>query len=349
MSRQDQRYVGLWLFICCALVYAMLALGGITRLTGSGLSIVEWQPLIGILPPMDQAAWETLFAKYQLSPEFRHINSDMNLEGFKQIFWLEYLHRLLGRLVGVVFFLPFVFFLLLRKLDKPLAIRLGFYFLLGGLQGLMGWLMVKSGLVNDPHVSPYRLTMHLGLAFLLYGLMLWTALDLFIGDEGRPTGQPPDGLRLLSLVVIVLVSVTVLSGGFVAGSKAGYSFSTFPLMDGQWFPDAYWELEPAWLNFFENVAAIQWDHRFMATLTFFSVVVYWLAARRVEPPTRVRLALHLLLLAVMVQVSLGIATLLLQMPINLAWAHQVWAMVVFTVAMFIHYHLRTGMGRSAWN
>ncbi|MBF0272501.1 MAG: COX15/CtaA family protein [Magnetococcales bacterium] len=349
MTRQDQRHVGLWLFVCCALVYAMLALGGITRLTGSGLSMVEWQPLIGVLPPSDQTAWQELFAKYQSTPEFRHVNYDMDLEGFKGIFWLEYFHRLLGRLTGVVFFVPFAWFLWRRKVDRPVTIRLGMIFLLGGMQGVMGWLMVKSGLISDPHVSPYRLTAHLALAFLVYGWMLWTAMELFIGAEGRPRGTPPDVLKRFSLGIVTLVSVTVVSGGFVAGAKAGYGYNTFPLMHGQWIPDAYWEMQPAWHNFFENVATIQWNHRLLATISFFSVVAYWFLGQRMTPPSRIRVGLHLLLLAVSIQVLLGIATLLLHVPINLAWAHQVWSMALFTVAMFIHFHMQTGVSRAAWN
>ncbi|MBF0339839.1 MAG: COX15/CtaA family protein [Magnetococcales bacterium] len=349
MTRQDQRLVGMWLYVCCALVYAMLALGGITRLTGSGLSMVEWQPLIGVLPPMSETAWQELFIKYQLTPEYRHVNHDMTLEGFKGIFWLEYFHRLLGRGTGLVFFLPFAWFVWKKRLDRPTTIRLGGIFFLGAMQGLMGWLMVKSGLISDPHVSPYRLTAHLGLAFLLYGWMLWSAMELHIGADGRATGRAPRDFQRFSFWLVTLLSVTVLSGGFVAGAKAGYGYNTFPLMHGQLFPDAYWDLQPAWINFFENPAAIQWDHRLMATITFFAVVGFWFAGRHAAPPPAVRVALHLLLAAVIVQVLLGIATLLLHVPTNLAWAHQVWAMVLFTLAMFIHFHMQTGNSREAWS
>ncbi|MBF0214093.1 MAG: COX15/CtaA family protein [Magnetococcales bacterium] len=349
MTRQDRRQVGWWLFVCCALVYGMLALGGITRLTGSGLSMVEWQPLIGTLPPMDQAAWQEVFTKYQNTPEFRHVNHDMDLEGFKGIFWLEYFHRLLGRMTGVVFFVPFAWFLWRRKLDRPVTIRLLSIFLLGGMQGVMGWLMVKSGLISDPHVSPYRLTAHLGLAFLVYGWMLWTALELFIDQDASPATASAPGFRRASLGIVTLISVTVLSGGFVAGAKAGYGYNTFPRMHDEWFPDAYWDMVPAWRNFFENVAAIQWDHRLMATLTFFAILAYWVLGRRFASSGPVRVGLHLLLLAVSLQVALGIATLLLHVPVNLAWAHQVWSMALFTVALFIHFHLHSGSSRAAWS
>ncbi|MEO5345617.1 MAG: COX15/CtaA family protein [Magnetococcus sp. YQC-9] len=349
MTNQDRRQVGIWLFICCALVYAMLALGGITRLTGSGLSMVEWQPLIGTLPPMDQNAWQELFAKYQLTPEFKHINHDMDLNGFKGIFWLEYFHRLLGRSVGLVFFLPFAWFYWRKKLDRPTMIRLGLIFLVGGLQGVMGWLMVKSGLINDPHVSPYRLTAHLGLAFIVYGWMLWTGLELFIGVEGLPTGRPPQWLKSASLTILVLISVTILSGGFVAGAKAGYGYNTFPLMHGQWFPDAYFELQPAWLNLFENPAAIQWDHRLLATITFFAVLGYGMLGVRSGAPARIHTSYYYLMMAMVLQVALGIATLLLHVPISLAWMHQVWSMALFSIAMFIHFYMQSGQSRDAWS
>ncbi|MBF0180286.1 MAG: COX15/CtaA family protein [Magnetococcales bacterium] len=348
MNRRDQRWVGFWLFVCAALVYAMLALGGITRLTGSGLSMVEWQPGT-FFPPSTQAAWEETFAKYQESPEFRHINPHMNLEGFKGIFWLEFYHRLTGRMIGFVFFLPFAWFLWRRMIDRDLARRLFGIFVLGGMQGVMGWLMVASGLIDNPHVSAYRLTAHLGLAFLIYGLLLWSAMDQFIGEEGRPTGQAPAAMPIVSLGVIGMICVTVVSGGFVAGAKAGYGYNTFPLMAGQWLPDAYWDLEPGWKNLFENNAAIQWNHRLMATLTLLSVWGYWSWGRRQEPPSKIRVGLDLLFLAAVVQVSLGIATLLMLVPIPLAWTHQVWSMMVFTIALFVHFHLRTGSARQGWN
>lgn len=349
MTRRDQRHIGLWLFICCGFVYAMLALGGITRLTGSGLSIVEWQPIVGFLPPMNLTDWQELFAKYQLSPEFRHINHDMDLEGFKGIFWLEFWHRVLGRAIGLVFFIPYVLFLWMGKMDRPMALKLGAIFLLGGLQGLMGWLMVHSGLILDPHVSAYRLTAHLGLAFLLYGLMLWMALHLFIGEEGRPTGRAPEFLHPISLGLLFLLSITILSGGFMAGAKAGYGYNTFPLMAGQWFPDAYWEMELGWRNFFENVATIQWNHRILAILTVALIVTYWNLGRQTDPPPQIRIGLNWLLFAIFVQATLGIATLLLLMPINLALAHQVWSMAVFTVALVTHYHLETGTSKAGWS
>src|SRR5512141_615893 len=204
----SQRAVALWLLACCALVFAMVVVGGITRLTHSGLSIVEWQPLVGALPPLDERQWEATFAKYRETPEFRLRNHDMTLGGFKGIFWWEYFHRLLGRLVGAVFFVPFLYFLVRGRIHGTLAWRLGAIFLLGGLQGALGWYMVKSGLVDDPRVSPLRLAAHLGMAFLLFALMLWTALGLLAAprDAGAPRARAWAG------VLVGVVFVMVLSG-----------------------------------------------------------------------------------------------------------------------------------------
>ncbi|MEO5379043.1 MAG: COX15/CtaA family protein [Magnetococcus sp. DMHC-6] len=343
MPPQDQRRIAQWLFICSGLVVAMLALGGLTRLTGSGLSMVEWKPITGIIPPMNLADWQDLFSKYQQSPEFRHINHGMDLNGFKEIFWLEFLHRLLGRLIGFVFFMPFIYFLVTKKIDRPLAIKLGGMFVLGGLQGVMGWLMVKSGLVANPHVSAYRLTAHLALAFLVYALMMWTAFGLYFGQQiPSPRVQLPKGLQHGSWGVLSLVSITAMSGGFVAGAKAGFSYNTFPLMGGQWFPEAYWDLQPAWLNIFENIPAIQWNHRLLATITFGSILAFWFWSRKQNLPRLVGMSTHFLLLAAILQIALGISTLLLRIPIALASLHQVGAILVFTLILFIHFHLQLG-------
>ena len=209
----DQRQIAYWLLTCCVLVFAMVIVGGITRLTGSGLSMVEWKPVYGILPPLNDEDWQLLFEKYQQTPEYQHVNIGMDVEGFKSIFWLEYLHRILGRIIGLVFFLPLLYFWLRKKIPMGLKPKLIAMFVLGGLQGLLGWYMVKSGLVDRPSVSQYRLTAHLLLAVLVYAYMLWVALGLLGVGQLRTVSNR--GLFGLAIIALLLITITLMSGGFV--------------------------------------------------------------------------------------------------------------------------------------
>ncbi len=327
----DRRIAG-WLFICCLMIYAMVMLGGVTRLTGSGLSMVEWDPIFGIIPPLDEASWQATFELYRQSPEYQKINAGMDLEGFKGIYWFEYAHRLLGRSIGTVFLLPFLYFLYRGWIRRSLTPQLAGMFVLGGLQGLMGWYMVKSGLVDNPHVSQYRLTAHLGLAVLIYGWILYVAIGLWFGDNAHRVSA---NQRRNILLLGILVFVTMLSGGFVAGLKAGYAYNTFPLMDGYWIPQAIFMLDPWWRNFFENIATVQFDHRLLALLVFVSVLAIWLNALRRIEVRQLRRALHLLLAVALLQVSLGISTLLLHVPLSLASLHQGGALLLFSVLVFL--------------
>ncbi len=335
-----QKAIAIWLFICCASIFAMVILGGVTRLTGSGLSMVEWEPLMGILPPLDHAQWQETFLLYQQFPEYKLHNYSMNLEEFKSIFWFEYSHRLLGRMIGFIFIVPLLYFIMTRKIRKSLIPKLIGMFILGGLQGLMGWYMVKSGLVQDPHVSQYRLTAHLALAFIVYAYIFWVALDLFFSDQDRIRKTAISGLKRFSLLLTLLIFITVLSGGFVAGLKAGYAFNTFPLMGGRLVPESIFALSPVWKNFFENIATVQFDHRVMATLLFIIIPLFWLNAIRQDVPARVRTGAHLLLAMLGIQVTLGISTLLLHVPVPLAAAHQGGALMLFTIMLFITHELR---------
>ncbi len=331
----------MWLLACCALVFAMVVLGGVTRLTHSGLSIVEWQPIVGTVPPLTEADWQALFLKYQQTPEYQKVNPGMSLDGFKGIFWLEYFHRLLGRLIGAAFFVPFAYFLLRRALATPLALKLAGVFLLGALQGAMGWYMVASGLIDDPRVSQYRLTAHLALAFAIYAAMLWIALDLLTPPAGRPVvAQGLRGVRRLAWGVTVLVVAMVVTGGFVAGIRAGFAYNTFPLMNGHWIPPELFMIDPWYLNFFNNMATVQFDHRLLAWLLAFTVPWLWVEAGRAGVPAQARLLTHLMLAALALQTALGIATLLLVVPAALAAAHQAGALVVFTVALALNHALR---------
>lgn len=331
-ERQHNRIVASWLLICCFLIFAMVVLGGVTRLTGSGLSMVEWDPIFGVVPPLSQEAWETVFAKYQQSPEFQKVNMHMDVEDFKSIYWFEFAHRLLGRMIGTVFLLPFLYFLWRGWLQRPLIPKLVIMFVLGGLQGLLGWYMVQSGLVDNPHVSQYRLTAHLLAAFLIYGFIFWVALDLLYPREDRPT-VAAGGVRKGTIAFLALAVITMGSGGLVAGLKAGHAYNTFPLMDGHLIPKAMFLLEPRWHNFFENIATVQFDHRLLATLVLLSAVLLWLKTRRLDRSVRRRA--HLVLGMVGLQVGLGIATLLLHVPVPLASAHQAGALVLLTLTLFL--------------
>ena len=316
MTDRDRRIVAGWLFLCAALAFMVVLVGGVTRLTRSGLSIVEWQPLIGVLPPLSQADWEALFANYRDTPEFRLVNFDMTLEGFKRIFWWEYIHRLLARAIGLVFFLPYLYFLARRKLDGPLAWKLGGIFVLGALQGAMGWYMVKSGLVDDPKVSPVRLTMHLGLALAIFSLELWLALQLL-----SPRGK----LERLAAALPFIVFAMALSGGMVAGLRAGHAYNTFPLMNGHLVPPEAMLLEPWWRNFLYNMATVQLVHRAFFWILCVLIFVVWWRHRHAAPA-------NALLAAFAMQAALGIATLLNGVPIALGAAHQGGAVLVLAAA-----------------
>jgi len=322
------------------MIYAMVVLGGVTRLTGSGLSMVEWDPIFGIVPPLDESAWQAVFSKYQASPEYQKINVGMDLAGFKSIYWFEYAHRVLGRTIGTVFLLPLIFFWWRGKLSPRLKPRLAFAFVLGGLQGLLGWYMVKSGLIDDPHVSQYRLTAHLALALFIYAWLFWQFLGLMDHRDGSEPG-PAFSTRLAAVAVTVLVATTIVSGGFVAGLKAGHAYNTFPKMGDAWLPPAGLSLQPAWRNVFENIATVQFDHRVLALTTLVAILMFWIVKRPKLESARGRIATHLLLLAGVTQVSLGISTLLLRVPVPLAATHQAGAVLVLTAALFLSHSLFT--------
>jgi cytochrome c oxidase assembly protein subunit 15 len=291
---------------------------------------------MGWLPPFTDAEWQRVFALYQQTPEFLKVNAQMDVEAFKSIFWLEFLHRLLGRTIGIVFLLPFVFFLAkgyIRTREWPKYLLM---FVLGGLQGVLGWYMVKSGLVDNPHVSQYRLTAHLFAAFLIYAYMFWVAMSLLFPVSG--TNKHPWYGR--SLALTVLTSVTIVSGGFVAGLKAGKIYNTFPMMGDYWVPPGTMALEPFWRNFFDNSTTVQLDHRILAITTFIAVIIFWIKARKADLPTRTRPAVNALLHTAVLQVALGITTLLMSVPVILGATHQAVAMLLFTVSLYVLHSLR---------
>ncbi len=342
-TRSDgSRAIAFWLLLCCAMVFAIVVVGGVTRLTHSGLSIVEWQPIVGTIPPLNDAEWQAAFSKYQQTPEFKLRNFDMGVSEFKGIFWWEYIHRLLGRLIGVVFLLPFLYFLARGQARGALAWKLGGIFLLGALQGAMGWYMVKSGLVDEPRVSHLRLTAHLGLAFVIFAAQLWVALDLL---RTRPASSdsvlsaPRRSLARLANGVAVLVFVMVLSGGLVAGLRAGLAYNTFPLMHGKFIPPDMFVLDPWYANFIGNIATVQFDHRLIAWLLLILIPALWWRVMRADVSGLARTAAHLVLGALAIQFTLGVATLLLSVPVALGVAHQGGAMVLFGVTLLLAHEL----------
>ena len=327
----NPRSVAYWLLGVCALVFAMVVLGGVTRLTGSGLSMVNWAPLMGILPPLGPEQWQRSFELYQQFPEYQKLNVGMDLAGYKSIFWFEYAHRLLGRSIGLAFFLPFVYFLIRRRLPPGIVPKLLAMFVLGGLQGLLGWYMVKSGLVNDPHVSQYRLTAHLLLAFAIYAYMLWVAADLLLPAPSRQR-HPLLGFAWLAFA---LITITVISGGFVAGLKAGHVSDTFPLMYGAWFPEQVYQQAELAGNLFEDPITVQFNHRIIASLTFFLICLLCIAGLRSPLPGYARSGFIALLLSAIVQLALGIGTIIAHVPVPLAATHQAGALVLFTCSLFV--------------
>ena len=329
MNPGDRRQVAAWLILCAAMVFAMVVVGGVTRLTHSGLSMVEWRPLAGALPPLSQADWQELFLKYQQTPEFRMVNHAMDLDGFKTIFWWEYVHRLLGRTIGLVFLLPFAFFLVRRRLGKPLLWKLSGIFLLGALQGALGWYMVASGLVDDPRVSHFRLTAHLGVALAIFAAEMWVAFDLLV-----PKKHPR---KLLETILPLLVFAMALTGGMVAGLRAGYAYNTFPLMNGALVPPETFLLEPWWRNFAYNMAAVQLAHRCGFWLLAVLVPLAWWRGRGTP-------AANLLLGLFVLQAALGISTLLLGVPLALAAAHQAGAVLLLAAALW---NARAGRAEAA--
>ncbi len=336
-NRRPPRAVGYWLLTCAAMVFAMVVIGGITRLTGSGLSMVEWRPVFGFLPPLSHEAWQRVFDLYRATPQYLEVNRGMSLAEFEAIFWWEYFHRVWGRVIGLVFFVPFIWFLLRGYVRGPLAMKLAGLFVLGGAQGAMGWYMVMSGLVDVPEVSQYRLAAHFALAFLILALLLWTSLSVLVPERMAVPDANSRTTRKLAVAVLHLVALTVLSGAFVAGTDAGFIFNTFPLMDGQIVPPGYFDTP---LAPFEDHATIQFHHRVLALVTFGTIMWLWWRSRWLALVPRARAAINLLGLAAIGQVALGITTLLLVVPVHLGAMHQAGAVIVFSLTVWFVYEMR---------
>jgi cytochrome c oxidase assembly protein subunit 15 len=315
----------------------MVVVGGITRLTLSGLSITEWKPIVGVFPPLSTADWAAEFAKYKEIPEYRAVHSLMNMDEFKSIYFWEYMHRLLGRLIALVYAIPFAWFLVGGRLPRRLVPPLCGILLLGFAQGGLGWYMVESGLADRVEVSQYRLVAHLALALAIYAAILWVALGIVRGSAHADPGR---NWRWAAETILLLVALTIVAGGFVAGTRAGLTYNTFPLMDGRLVPEGYAQFRPFVLNWFESIAAVQFDHRLLAVATMAVIILVWAASSRAVLPRPARAALHGLVAIALLQVALGITTLLLVVPIPLAAAHQAGAVLVLTAAIVFRHTLR---------
>ncbi|EED31332.1 cytochrome oxidase assembly [gamma proteobacterium NOR5-3] len=346
-QKHHDRQLALWLLCCAVVIYGMILLGGVTRLTESGLSMVEWRPIMGIWPPIGEAAWQEVFAKYQRFPEYQKINQGMGLDEFKVIFMYEYLHRVLGRLIGLLFVIPLLFFALRGCIRPGLMPRLLLLLVLGGCQGLLGWYMVKSGLVDRPSVSQYRLTAHLGLAVALYAAIFWQFLNLWpraTGPTKPVSGYTMTGLAKWSPLLIGLVYLMILSGGLVAGTDAGYSYPTWPNMGPGFIPPGLYEGTPQWLAAFEDVTTIQFNHRMFAYLLVIVVGGFALRLLLQTSDGFLRLTGAAVMAALLLQVTLGISTLLTRMAIPVAAGHQAGAILLLTVLLFTVHALRRRQG-----
>jgi heme a synthase len=336
IEARNRRQVAIWLWVVAGLVALMVLVGGLTRLTDSGLSITTWKPIHGALPPLSQAEWEEELEAYRKIPEYQQINKGMSLDEFKAIFWWEWGHRNLGRVIGLAFFVPFVVFLVLGRIERRWIPRLLLLFALGGLQGFVGWWMVASGLTGRTDVSQYRLVAHLSLALVIYCGLVWTALEI---GQRRPVAAMQSRLFPWALGFLALVFVQIMLGGFVAGTDAGMTYNTWPLMDGRVVPEGYWGHDPWWLSPFEQIQAIQFNHRMGGYAVGAAAILLWWWARKEGNPGQARLA-DILLALVVAQIALGIATLVAVMPMSLAVMHQFGAVLLLTAAVAYAFTLR---------
>lgn len=320
-----------WLGVVCATVWVMIIVGGVTRLTGSGLSMVDWRPIMGIIPPLNESEWQAAFDAYRQFPEYQQVNRGMSLEAFKGIFFWEYAHRVLGRMIGIIYFVPLVLLWALGHVEQRYRVRLVVALFLGGLQGLLGWYMVKSGLIDVPRVSHYRLAAHLSLAMFIMCYLFWLILDL--ADVPRQAVTPRT--RRLVYAVTGAVVLQILYGAFTAGLRAGYGYNTWPLMNGEFMSTAVFFMEPLWINFFESGATVQFIHRWLAVVVLGLAVWLWLSAR--QESRQMAWAAALLLGAILVQFAIGVLTLVHVVPVSLGTLHQGWAVTVLLALVYMTY------------
>lgn len=340
MLKDNKLPIIYWLFTGCFLIFIMVIIGGITRLTQSGLSIVEWNLIMGSLPPMNADDWQVLFQKYQTSPQYKLINNGISLEEFKSIFWWEYIHRLFGRFIGLVFFVPFVYFWITKKFDAPLLKKVLIVFALGGLQGVLGWYMVASGLVKNPFVSHYRLAAHLITAFSAFGFTFWVALGLLFPSNELVKNSTLKGLKRLINALFVILIIQIIYGAFVAGMHAGKIYNTFPLMGDSLMPESVYAMNPWWKNFLENHSGVQFIHRYMAYTVATLAAVIWYKSRKERLHPKVINAINFMASIVVVQFLLGVFTLVYAVPVSLGVIHQAGAFILFASLIYLVFWIR---------
>lgn len=330
------RPVIIWLFTGCFLIYLMVVIGGITRLTGSGLSITKWKVITGIFPPMTHEAWQKEFEGYRQTPQYKLINSDFTLSDFKGIYWWEYIHRLLGRIIGMVFLIPFFWFWMRKKFPEGFLKKAIILFALGGFQGFLGWFMVKSGLSENIYVSHYRLAIHLISAFTVFGFTFWYVLCLTPSPSPKERGEHHH-IKKISIVLFSFVILQIIYGAFVAGLKAGYGYPTWPKMGDEWFPADIIALEPVWRNFFEGLAGVQFIHRYLAYAVVLTVGILFYYSRKPQAQVSAEKKKIISALAIIVvsQFTLGVLTLLYGVPIVIAVLHQTGAFFLFAVSLLL--------------
>lgn len=335
VEERGRRSVAIWLWLIAFMILMMVVIGGLTRLTDSGLSIVEWRVIGGTLPPLNEAQWQEAFDQYRQFPEYQLTRKGMSMDEFKFIFFMEWFHRVWGRLIGLVFFFPMLYFAFVTKvIHKRFLGRLVFLFCLGGLQGVVGWLMVKSGLVDKPHVSHYRLTLHLSLALVSLSFALWYAWKLTF-----PPNPSADAylqrMRKPAIVVAVLLAIQIVGGGMVAGLHAGHSYNTFPRMLGYWMPKEVWAYDTLWRNFLDNPVMLQFLHRWWAMVVAVGILALASIWQGRVAESRLRYGLWTMAGLVVVQVGLGIATLLTMVNISLASLHQITGVMLWCSVLFV--------------
>ncbi|MDB2414531.1 COX15/CtaA family protein [Rickettsiales bacterium] len=328
MKEDNQKIVAIWLLICCVMIFCMVIIGGLTRLTDSGLSMTNWHPIHGAIPPLDDKSWLEEFESYRKSPEYNKINYGMTVDEFKEIFWLEFIHRLFGRITGIVFLIPLIYFIFTKKVTGKICLKLTGIFLLGGLQGLIGWWMVKSGLKDSPHVSPVWLAFHMGSACFILGLTLSMALGILFNKQKVEDKKTKN----ISNIAFCAVFLQIILGALVAGLDAGLIYNSFPDMNGKMIPDDIWISSLAFYNFFENPALVQFNHRIFAYITTAIIIYLWWNSKKHKS---LYIISNIMLITIIAQVAIGILTLIHSVPIYLASIHQAVAVLLFAMTLGI--------------